>query len=407
MNLPYQLGAPVDRGEWEHLKLRAVFDCCKWDIQSEDHCVLTDFPLLLKPSAWEYLSKAAEALTAEAISAEAEILFRPELHAGLGVVRQIRAELAHVEGPSSSVARTMRFDFHFTEDGWRISEVNADVPGGFVEAGGFTQLMWAHFRETTAPPNPADVCADAIAKSCGDNAVVAMVHATAYKDDREVMQYLAKRMVSRGARVIFASPAHVMWNSGAATISSAFARGQIDAIVRFYPAEWLPIIRDKRHWAAYFGNSRTPISNPASALLVQSKRFPLVWDKLRTDVSTWRILLPESRCPGEFQGWNSDEWVLKPAFGRVGEDLGIPGITPVRALERIYNAARRHPSEWVAQRRFWAVPSRGRSGAFYPSIGVYTVNGRTAGAYGRIARKPLIDGGAQDIAVLISERGTA
>jgi hypothetical protein len=37
----------------------------------------------------------------------------------------------------------------------------------------------------------------------------------------------------------------------------------------------------------------------------------------------------------------------------------------------------------------------------YPSIGVYTVNGRVAGAYGRIAEKPLIDARARDAAVLI------
>jgi hypothetical protein len=38
----------------------------------------------------------------------------------------------------------------------------------------------------------------------------------------------------------------------------------------------------------------------------------------------------------------------------------------------------------------------------YPSIGVYTVNGRVAGAYGRIAERPLIDARARDAAVLIS-----
>ena len=35
----------------------------------------------------------------------------------------------------------MRFDFHFTRDGWRISEVNSDVPGGLNESSGFERLM--------------------------------------------------------------------------------------------------------------------------------------------------------------------------------------------------------------------------------------------------------------------------
>jgi hypothetical protein len=43
---------------------------------------------------------------------------------------------------------------------------------------------------------------------------------------------------------------------------------------------------------------------------------------------------------------------------------------------------------------------------WFPCLGLYTVDGRIAGAYGRIARKPLINGFAQDIAVLVKEAGT-
>jgi hypothetical protein len=38
----------------------------------------------------------------------------------------------------------------------------------------------------------------------------------------------------------------------------------------------------------------------------------------------------------------------------------------------------------------------------YPGIGIYTINGRVVGAYGRIAERPLIDARARDAAVLIS-----
>jgi len=39
---------------------------------------------------------------------------------------------------------------------------------------------------------------------------------------------------------------------------------------------------------------------------------------------------------------------------------------------------------------------------FYPSVGIYTIDGHAAGAYGRIAERPLIDGRARDAAVLVS-----
>lgn len=46
-----------------------------------------------------------------------------------------------------------------------------------------------------------------------------------------------------------------------------------------------------------------------------------------------------------------------------------------------------------------------RERSYYPSIGVFTVDGTVAGAYARIGHKPLIDDEAQDIAVLIAGDG--
>jgi len=146
------------------------------------------------------------------------------------------------------------------------------------------------------------------------------------------------------------------------------------------------------------------VSNPANAVLVQSKRFPLVWDSLSTDLRTWRAMLPETVCPSAVIRELQD-WVVKPALGRVGEGVAIPGVTSERQLQLIHKAAKRHPSHWVAQRKFSVVPIPGKNGSCFPSIGVFTIGGRAAGAYGRVGRKPLIDDEAQDIAVLIMSSG--
>jgi hypothetical protein len=92
--------------------------------------------------------------------------------------------------------------------------------------------------------------------------------------------------------------------------------------------------------------------------------------------------------------------VLKPALGRVGEDVGIPGVTPRRDLERIGSVARRSPGDWVAQRRFEIAPLRVDGRDVHPCLGVFTVEGRAAGAYGRLAPTPLVDGKAADAPVL-------
>lgn len=178
---------------------------------------------------------------------------------------------------------------------------------------------------------------------------------------------------------------------------------KVDAVVRFFPAEWMPDLPRACGWASFFAGTAIPISNAATAILTQSKRFPLVWDALRTRLDAWRTMLPETFDPREIQWQGSDEWVLKPALGRVGEDIGIAGVTPPKELERIAQSVRRHPDHWVAQRRFEATPVTLGGRPRYPSIGVYTVNGRVAGAYGRIAERPLIDARAQDAAVLLAE----
>jgi hypothetical protein len=102
--------------------------------------------------------------------------------------------------------------------------------------------------------------------------------------------------------------------------------------------------------------------------------------------------------------WSRDSaegWVLKPALGRVGDGIGIAGATEEKDWKTIRRDVRRHPGAWAAQRRFTAMPLRADEGDLFPCIGVYTVDGRAAGAYGRAARRPLIDHRAQDVAVLI------
>jgi glutathionylspermidine synthase len=400
MNAPYKLGNPLPDEAWQTVKFRTIFECCKWDVQSEDHCVLAEFPLLIGESRWQELSAFAEALSRELANAERELLRRRDLQEKLGLPEALREEFGRLGEPTQGVARVMRFDFHFTDEGWRISEVNADVPGGFIEASGFTQLMAAHYPGATTPPDPASTYARTLAAELGLDAVVGLVHATAYSDDRQVMQFLGKRMIEHGLRTILSSPGHIRWDEDKASISSSFAESRLDAIVRFFPAEWLPTLRTKSQWTPFFAGSRTPVSNPGSAVLVQSKRFPLVWDSLSTELRTWRALLPETVCPSIVLK-DLRDWVVKPALGRVGEDIAISGVTSERKMKLIHKAAQRRPSQWVAQRRFAVVPLSGSSGSHYPSIGVFTVDGTVAGAYARIGRKPLIDDEAQDIAVLI------
>jgi glutathionylspermidine synthase len=231
---------------------------------------------------------------------------------------------------------------------------------------------------------------------------VAFVHATAYSDDRQVMSYVARRFAASGVRTSLVSPAHLRWHGGRARLETAWTSETVDALVRFFPAEWLPNLPSACGWSHFFHGGSTPVSNPASAILTQSKRFPLTWEALRTPMPTWRSLLPETRDPREVPWREGEEWVLKPALGRIGEDIVMSGVTEAKQLKRLSRDARWFPAGWIAQRRFAATPFRVHGRDLYPSVGIYTIDGHTAGAYGRIAERPLIDGRARDAAVLVA-----
>jgi glutathionylspermidine synthase len=401
MSTPWLAAAPLGSAAYAGFRRRAIFECCKWDPQVEDTATLAPFPLVVRWETWRELASLSESLARETMSAEAELRERPELHGELGLPARCRAAFTPRGAPTRGVARLIRFDFHHTPDGWRISEANTDVPGGLNEASGVAALMAAHYDELVTVGDVAGAYARALLDASADGRV-GLVHATAYTDDHQVMAYLARGMTALGGTVVLVSPAQLRWEHGRARLADAAE--PLDVIGRFYPAEWLSDLPRACQWERFFRDGRTPMSNPASALLTQSKRLPLVWDRLRTPMPTWRALLPETRHPRDVSWRQTDDWVLKPALGRVGDGIGIRGVTGAKEWRRIARAARLFPRWWIAQRRFEATPLVTGSEMVYPCIGVYTVDGRAVGAYGRIASRPLVDWRARDVSVLAMNR---
>ena len=402
MDISWRVLEELGADRFAAVRRQTIFDCCKWDPQVEDVATLAPFPFVLKRDAWLNLSEWAERLAREALLMEGALLQRPELHRELGLPRAVCTALRGLGNPGQPAAspRVMRFDFHFTTEGWRISEANTDVPGGFNEASGFTRLMAGHYPGTELCGDPAQALADAIRSRAGEGATVALIHATGFIDDRQVMTFLGRHFERCGLRTVLAGPDHLRWRERRAFVASDWFSGPVDFVFRFFPGEWLPQLPRPCGWPHLFGDCDTPLCNPATALLTQSKRLPLVWDRLGTSLVTWRQMLPETRDVRDVTGRAWPEWVLKPVLGRVGDSIGLHGATSAKDWTLIRRSARWHPRAWVAQRRFEVVPIETAAGPVFPCLGVYTIGGRAAGVYGRIARNGLIDYRAQDIAVL-------
>jgi glutathionylspermidine synthase len=394
---PWRVPPALESGEFERIRRRMLLDHCKWDPQVGDISTLAPFPLVLDPATWDRLASWAEQLTAEAMAAEREILGSPRLQRLLSIPRSVRRAL---EGPlTPAAARTLRYDFHLTPEGWRISEVNADVPGGFTEASSFAAMMAERYAGTAPAGDPAARWAQAVARAPGAEGPVALLSAPGFMEDHQIMAYLAGLLQGLGRRARLAGPHELCWRDGRASLDGE----PLAAIVRFYQGEWLARLPARCGWRFLFSGGRTPVANPGVALLVESKRFPLAWPELATPLPAWRALLPESRDPRDAP-WRTDEgWLLKTALSNNGDTVSSRRLLDARAWRKVRWEVFWRPGGWVAQRRFEPAAVETPAGPMFPCVGVYTIDGRAAGAYGRLSPFPVIDYRSVDVAVLVAE----
>ena len=400
---PVTAGAALPPREFASVRRAALLGHCKWDPQVGDHATLAPFPLVIGRATARTLDDWAERLASEALAAEQELLRTPRLHGKLAVPRALRRELRRglESGWTPAAGRVMRFDFHWTSSGWRLSEVNADVPGGFTEATEFTRLMAERHPGLDPAGAPGPRWVEAILARAPAPAVGALIHAPGFMEDLQVVSYVASLLRARGCRAFLAQPQHLRWLDGRAHLESDWHRGPVDFVVRFFQAEWLPSLPRRVEWRALIAGGKTPVANPGTAILLESKRFPLVWDDLGTALPTWRQLLPETReLPRA--GWRTDaSWMLKLAYSNNGDEVLNRELSPPaewRKATRGIAWTRRH---WCAQRRFESLPLETPWGPLHVCIGVYTVDGVAAGMYGRVSRPPIVDYRSSDAAVLI------
>jgi hypothetical protein len=381
----------IDANAFSTLRRRAVLEGCKWDPQVGDVDTLSPFPLVMKTSAWKRIALQAEQLAAEALAAEQEIARRPELLGQLGLPSALRQVLADKSPLTPAAGRVMRFDFHPTTRGWQISEVNSDVPGGFSEASYFTALMAQYFPGLRASGNAGKAWSDALAAAAGTSGVIGLLSAPGYMEDHQVIAFLAARLRERGCRAHLAKPEQILWRDGVAHLRSAWYCGPLDVIVKFYQAEWLSRLPAKSCWEYFFRGGSTPVANPTLAVISESKRFPLVWERLSTALPAWRALLPETRDPRDAPWSRDGGWLVKTAMCNTGDTVSVrEWMRPVDWL-RTRLAVQLSPNNWVAQRRFESVPVPTPVGPRHACVGVYTVNGRAAGSYARLSVKPVVD----------------
>ena len=128
----------------------------KWDAQVGDAADLAPYLLLVSGRAWKSLRPRHGARPGDLRhGAGAGLAIGPPRATGASSRPRRRARCSsdwRALAPASP--RIMRFDFHPTLDGWRVSEVNSDVPGGFTEASRFARLVGRGGRSASSRATP-------------------------------------------------------------------------------------------------------------------------------------------------------------------------------------------------------------------------------------------------------------
>ena len=399
---------PIPEEKYDEYRLNLIFDCYKWDPQFLDHNTVAKYVLVLTEEEHKELQELTEKLDKE--TREAEVLVNNNLHiAGpLALPKSVKKEISNMKNykPDTHI-RLMRYDFHPTAGGgWAVSEVNSDVPGGFAESSLMPRVALDMLGESNLYfKSFGEVIVRAIMHKVKAGGRIMLVHCTSYSDDRQVMQFLGDRLKECGFHIIYGAADHIRFINNEAYSILDGSEGKLDGIIRFTPLEWLTQMRPKR-WQGYF-DTVTPSCNHPVAMYAQTKRFPLIWDKIEemgVDLSTWRELLPDTIEVKDSKG--KEDYIYKPACGRVGEKISIKEACKGDEYKKIISDVKKHPKKYLAQKKFISEPLLGKDGQeFHVCLGSYAVDGAHAGYYARISESPRIDSNAADIPVLIEGKG--
>jgi glutathionylspermidine synthase len=373
------------------------FQHFKWDTYACGGCLVLDEAMVLSRRAHEEVVAIVEALHRGLGRFERRVREDREALRRLAIPDALHPLIAAEEEETLQLAR---YDLFPTEDGrWMVSEFNEDVPGGFNEAAGIPELLGEPGGGLQWEGDLRGSFVDAFR----DHPSVALLYATAFSEDLQHMLILERWLAAAGHRTVLASPAHLErgWR-GPRVLGE-----RIDAAFRFYPAEWMPRLPNLRTWLRL--GPRLPMMNPVHRLVRQSKGMFGLWAEERYLDPADRELLAR-HCPltmpfepaeaGRIRE-ERERWVLKRAFGRMGDSVVIGALCSEATWAAAIGTAAASPGDFCVQERFAVRPLEFGAGSLFPAVGAFLVNGRFAGYYSRAAARPLITHEAYHVATLV------
>ncbi len=345
-------------------------------------------PIVLPRALHERAVHVAESVMRDVSAAAARAHGDPHERVlyGLPSSAQRLAEASHFAHDDASLVRV---DLLLGEDGdLHACEINADCPGGHNEALGLPRL--ARAAGYTRGHDPTDVVPAlarrlaALARAASERPVVGMIYATAYAEDLQVCAIVQRELRRLGVETILAPPtAPELGADGGLTLRGV----PIGALYRYFPAEYMEGQRNVSAIAQAIANGRVKTLSSFAHVYAQSKlslaRARALDPRLSHVPETYDLIdVPEEQLRAE-----RGEWVIKRAYGRVGEDVIVGPLYDKADWELALTAVldeRRRGESWIAQRFVKQQPLPTPWGPRLLTLGVYLLDGAFVGYFARV-----------------------
>ncbi len=167
------------------------------------------------------------------------------------------------------------------------------------------------------------------------------------------------------------SPTNVELRDGRMFLRDA----ELHAALRFFPGDWLLFSRWGEPW---FSRHPRMLSNPLHALFSQNKFFPVVCAALGVEIPAWRRYLP-STCEPSLRDLFGADGLLKPSFGRVGEDIERIADLPAGKRLGIAMDVLLGTGLWIKQEQFTPLNLGSAAETINACVGVYCLDGDVIG----------------------------
>jgi glutathionylspermidine synthase len=363
-------------------------------------------PLLLSPALHAQAVRAAEDV-ARLVDGVARSAFDDDDEAARYRIHPSIARLARASHAAGDDARLVRVDLLLGADGvFRACEVNADCPGGHNEAHGLPRLARAagHSRghDPTRVLSALAQRLAALAEESGVPDAVGFIYATAYAEDLQVCALVRRALAKLGIDGILAPPTSPRFVDGRLCIGGR----PVGALYRYFPAEYMEGQRNLADYEAAIATGAVRTLSSFAQLYAQSKlafaracahgaRSPHLPETL--DLQT----IEPSRLLAE-----RADWVVKRAFGRVGEDVLVGSLYEdgdwLPAL-RAALADQAKGQSWIAQRFVRQAPIATPWGPRYVTLGAYVLDGVFQGYFARITPESHVSHDALVVPVFVAE----